>query len=191
MLVYLVTNKINGKRYVGQTSQSLQKRWNRHKSPMNHRRSSYLYNAICKYGAANFDVKPLVIVGTKQEMDYYEQELIKVWDLRNPKKGYNLTDGGGGMLGFKLSEETKRKMSEHVKSEEHRKKISAAKMGNKSRTGMTDTPESIKKRADSLRGRKLSLAHRLSLRIGQHNRLHTKKGIKNPKCEFCWVNNNG
>jgi group I intron endonuclease len=185
MLIYLITNKINGKRYVGQTSQSLQKRWNRHKSPMNHRRSSYLYNAICKYGAESFEIKPLVIVGTKQEMDYYEQELIKVLDLRNPEKGYNLTEGGGGMLGFKLSKETRQKMSDHVKSEEHRRKISIAKMGNKSRTGMKDTPESIKKRADSLRGRKLSATHRLSLRVGQHNRLHTNKGIKNPKCEFC------
>lgn len=185
MLVYLVTNKINGKRYVGQTSQPLQKRWNRHKSPMNHRRSSYLFSAICKYGANNFDIKPLVIVGTKQEMDYYEREFIKIWDLRNPEKGYNLTDGGGGMLGFKLSEETKRKMSQHIKSDEHRRNISLAKMGNKSRTGMRASEEEKRKRADSLRGRKLSAEHIQSLKIGSHNRYHVKCGIVNPKCSLC------
>ena len=51
-------------------------------------------------------------------MDYYEQELIRIWDLRNPEKGYNLTDGGGGMLGFKLSDETK-----------SREKMSASRIG--------------------------------------------------------------
>ena len=185
MLVYLITNKINGKRYVGQTSQTLQKRWNRHKSPMNHRNSSYLYNAICKYGAENFIVEPLVIVETKQEMDYYEQELIKVLDLRNPAKGYNLTDGGGGMLGFKLSEETKKKMSSHVKSEEHRLKISKAKMGNKSRTGMKASPEEIRKRSETLTGRKLSEEHIRSLEAGSHNRWHVNRNIKKAGCKLC------
>ncbi len=185
MLIYLVTNKINDKKYVGQTSQPLQKRWNRHKSRMNHRRSSYLFSAICKYGEESFEVKPLVIVGTKQEMDYYEQNLIKVWDLRNPEKGYNLTDGGGGMLGFKLSDETKQKMSRHIKPEAHRKNISIAKMGNKSRTGMKASDEEIRKRSASLMGRKLSVAHIRSLKVGSHNRYHVKRGIINPECELC------
>jgi group I intron endonuclease len=185
MLVYLVTNKINGKMYVGQTSQSLRKRWNRHKSPMNHRRSSYLFNAICKYGAGNFEVEPLVIVGTKQEMDFYETELIKFLDLRDPSKGYNLTEGGGGMLGFKLSDETRKKMSAHVKSPQHCKKISEAKMGNKSRTGMKASAEEIRKRSEALKGRKLSEEHVQSLRIGSHNRYHVKKGVINPECKLC------
>lgn len=170
MLVYLVTNKINGKRYVGQTSQSLQRRWNRHKSPMNHRRSSYLFNVICKYGANVFEVKPLVIVGTKQEMDYYEQELIKIWDLRNPNKGYNLTDGGGGMLGFKLSEETKQKMSQHVKSEQHCLRISEAKKGNKSRLGMSHTEETKIKMSKAALGRVFSKEHRRNLTLAQQRR---------------------
>lgn len=185
MLVYLVTNRINGKKYVGQTSQSLQRRWNRHKSPMNHRRSSYLFNAICKYGAENFEVKPLVMVGTKCDMDYYEQELIKIWNLRDPEKGYNLTEGGGGMLGFKLSIETKKKMSEHIKSPQHCKRISEAKMGNKSRTGMKASAEEIRKRSDSLMGRKLSECHVSSLKIGSHNRWHARRNIINPECKLC------
>jgi group I intron endonuclease len=185
MLIYLITNKINGKMYVGQTSQPFRKRWNRHKSPMNHRRSSYLFNAICKYGAENFNVETLAIVETKQEMDFYEKELIKFLDLRNPDKGYNLTDGGGGMLGFKLSDQTKEKMSRHVKSKEHCQKISESKMGNKSRTGQKASEEEKRKRAGSLRGRKLSIQHVESLKLGSHRRYHTNRGIKKVGCKFC------
>jgi group I intron endonuclease len=156
---------------------------------MNHRQNSHLFSAICKYGAENFKIESLVEVESKQEMDYYEKALIKIWDLQNSEKGYNLTEGGGGMLGFKLSEETKLKMSQHVKSEEHRKRISIAKMDNKSRTGMKDTEASIQKRANSLRGKKLSPAHIRSLRIGSHNRRHTKKGVLDLNCEFCKESN--
>lgn len=170
MLVYLVTNKINGKQYVGQTSQSLQKRWNRHKSPMNHRRSSYLFNSICKYGADAFEIKSLVIVETKQEMDYYERELIRILDLRNPEKGYNLTDGGGGMLGFKLSDETKSRMAAHIKTEEHRAKISKAKLGNKSRLGMKHSEETKQQMSLAAKGRKFSDEHRRNLSLAHQRR---------------------
>lgn len=170
MLVYLVTNKINGKKYVGQTSQVLEKRWKRHQYPLCRGRHSYLYSAICKYGVENFSIEPLVIVGTKWEMDFYERSLIKIWDLRNPDKGYNLTDGGGGMLGFKLSDETKRRMSEHVKSEDHRKKISLAKMGNQSRLGMKHSEETKRKMSEKAKGRKFSPEHLQHLREARNNR---------------------
>lgn len=170
MIVYLVTNRINGKRYVGQTSQPLQKRWNRHKSPMNHRRSSYLFNAINRHGADAFEIRPLVIVGTKQEMDLYEKQLIKIWDLRNPQKGYNLTEGGGGMLGFKLSKETKQKMSVHVKSEQHKARISASKMGNKSRLGIKHSEETKQRMSEKAAGRKFSEEHRQNLCLAWQRR---------------------
>jgi group I intron endonuclease len=170
LIVYLVTNKINGKRYVGQTSQTLKQRWNRHKSPMNHRHGVYLYHAIQKYGSENFEIKPLIYVDSKEWMDYYETALIKAWDLRNPDKGYNLTDGGGGMLGFKLSDETKQKMSEHVKTPEHRKKISEAKMGNQARLGMTHSEETKRKMSEAAKGRKFTEEHRRNLSLAHQRR---------------------
>lgn len=170
MIVYCITNKINGKKYVGQTSQSLNKRWKRHQYPFPHRRSSYLYNAIQKYGVENFEIKSLVIVKTKTDMDYYECELIRIWDLRNPEKGYNLTDGGGGMLGFRLSKETKRRMSEHIKSEEHKKKISKAKMGNKARLGLTHSEETKRLMSEKAKGRVFSKEHKHNLSLAQQRR---------------------
>jgi group I intron endonuclease len=170
MLIYLVINKINGKKYVGQTSQELYKRRKRHQRPFSHRRPSYLYNAIQKYGVENFDIKTLIIVGSKEEMDYYEQKLIKLWDLRNSEKGYNLTDGGGGMLGFKLSEETKQKMSEHVKSAEHCKRISKSKMGNKSHLGLKHSEETKRLMSERAKGRKFSEEHKKNLSLAQQRR---------------------
>ena len=170
MIVYLIVNNINGKKYVGQTSQVLTKRWSRHKSSISHRKNSYLYNAIQKYGADNFTIKPLVIVGSKEEMDFYERALIKVWDLRNAEKGYNLTDGGGGMLGFHLSAETRKRMAEHIKSQEHRNKISLAKIGNQSRLGLKHSEETKRKMSAAAKGRKFSEEHKHNLSLAQQRR---------------------
>ena len=170
MFVYVVINKIDGKRYVGQTSQALMKRWKRHQFSFPHRRSSYLYNAIKKHGVENFEIKPLVQVGSKWEMDLYERGMIQAWDLRNPSKGYNLTDGGGGILGFKLSDETKKRMAEYVKTAEHRKKISEAKMGNESRLGMKHTEETKRRMSEVAKGRKFTEEHNRNLSLAQQRR---------------------
>jgi group I intron endonuclease len=186
MVVYLVTNRIDGKRYVGQTSQALETRWKRHQYPYGHRRgNSYLFNAISKHGIQNFKIEPLVFVETKEEMDFFEQAYIKAWDLRNPEKGYNLTNGGGGMLGFKLSEETKNRMSAYVKTEAHRRKISEAKMGNKSRLGTPHTDEARRRISDAHKGVPLSAAHVAALKAASHRRHHVNRGITNPKCLLC------
>jgi group I intron endonuclease len=182
MLIYLITNNINGKQYVGQTSQSFDKRWKRHLKPFRHRRNSYLYNAICKYGVNNFSKDILVEVSTKQEMDFYEIALIRALDLRNPDVGYNLTDGGGGMLGFKLSKATKRRMSKHVKSDEHRKNLSISKMGNTARLGMKHSEETKRKMSAAAMGRKFSKEHKHNLSLAHQRRrqLNTEPQLYKP-----------
>lgn len=221
MFVYLVTNKINGKKYVGQHSGDSLKRYWRHCT--NHALSGsidkpYLYNAIRKYGIQNFIIEPIVLVETKQEMDSHEKRLIADLNTRKPN-GYNLTDGGDGVLGFKHSEEsneknrqahlgkkmseqssekkrlamigfkhtneTKQRMSEYVKTEDHCNKISTAKMGNKSRTGMPHSEESKRRISDSHKGVPLSESHKAALRKARHIQWHVARGIINPNCKFC------
>ena len=162
MLVYLITNIINGKRYVGQTKQNLQKYWEHclRRARAGSWAKPALYAAMRKHGIENFSIRCLVIVGTKQEMDYYERGLIKSFGLRNREKGYNCTDGGEGGLGLRHTEETKRKMSiaalgnqngmGHRLSEEAKDKLK----GNKHAFGYRHTEEAKRRIGLSLVGNK-------------------------------------
>ena len=103
--VYLITNKINNKKYVGITTKKLQRRFNKHV-----RENEYqLGDAIKKYGSENFTIKlieklPLNILGTR------EQYWIKHYNTFKGD-GYNATKGGCGLKGMKHTAETKQKIS--------------------------------------------------------------------------------
>ena len=175
MLVYLITNKINGKQYVGQhAGLDLEVYWRRNVwlALNNYQGKRLLYRAIRKYGEGNFEIVPLVIVKSKKEMDKYEIGLIAHLDLCNPEKGYNLTQGGGGSFGFKPDEETRQKMSKsHIglkMPESHSRKLSERNKGNKYAFGKKMTEEHCQalikintgaKRSEDTR-RKLSESHK-------------------------------
>ena len=94
--LYCHTNRVNGKRYVGQTTDTMGGRWKEHVSAAKqHRGARLLGAAIRKYGSDVFDHEVLeVIVATQQEADITEAEWIKRKESRAPT-GYNLTAGGG------------------------------------------------------------------------------------------------
>lgn len=102
--VYCHTNKYNGKRYVGATSQNVMDRWqngkhyNRHKS---------FYEDILKYGWQNFSHEILYTKLTKSEAERIEKDLIKKWHLTNSLYGYNVRNGGNLR---RLSKETREKI---------------------------------------------------------------------------------
>lgn len=90
MIIYRITNLINGKLYIGQTSKTLNCRWAVHKSC---KRITPLTSALKKYGSENFSIFPIVTALAVQFMDELEREAIKCADCIYPK-GYNLLDGG-------------------------------------------------------------------------------------------------
>ena len=110
MIVYLITNTVNGKRYVGQTKRPLSIRWTQHKADAKRGRNTPLYNAIRKYGAVVFLVKPLTICENRDMMDSAEKSYIKLYKTKDRNSGYNLTDGGEGQPGVSPSAETRAKM---------------------------------------------------------------------------------
>lgn len=122
--VYIYTNKINKKMYVGQTCQGLHERAgnNGYRYMKN---NNYFGNAIKKYGFENFEVEVFADKLTKDEANSMEKLLIKKLNTMYPN-GYNLTAGGDGTCGYKHTEEAKTKMSECAKnrSEESRLKNS-------------------------------------------------------------------
>jgi group I intron endonuclease len=175
MLVYLVTNKINGKKYVGQhVGDDLQRYWRRKTCEAKRRKHQALFSAILKYGKENFKIEPLVIVGTKQDMDFYERQFILKLRTKAPE-GYNLTDGGGGSLGRSPSFEL-------------RKRISKALIGRSKPNKLKGIPRSLEvkeKISKTHMGKVLSDFHIQQLKLGSHNRWHVKKGIVNPECKLC------
>ena len=152
MFVYQITNKINGKKYIGQhAGVDLKKYWqhNVYRAIAGFRGKPALYRAICKYGSENFEIKPLVVVETKSEMDRYEIDLIESLDTANPNKGYNITAGGGGSYGTKKDEKTRAKMAaSHTglkMPESHRRKLAERNKGNKYALGRKMTKENFDK----------------------------------------------
>lgn len=108
--VYCHTNKINNKKYVGITSEKPEKRW---KNGLGYKHNDYFFNAILKYGWEEFSHEILYTDLSKHDAEQIEIRLIDKWNLTNREKGYNIE--GGGNLGKKVSNETKKKISEATK----------------------------------------------------------------------------
>ena len=129
--VYVHRNKINGKRYVGITS-NLKLRW---RNGGGYRPQPYFWRAIQKYGCNNFEHEILLQNETHEYACKAERCLIKHYKTKNPLYGYNLTDGGDGPRGLIVTEETRQKMSESHKGkklpDEQKKMLSETRIGEK------------------------------------------------------------
>lgn len=104
--IYKVTNKINGKIYIGQTIQSVKDRWYRHcgksgisKAELN----THFKRAILKYGKENFTVETIEVCDSTKLND---REKFYISYYNSYINGYNSTIGGqDGSKPFKTSEE--------------------------------------------------------------------------------------
>jgi group I intron endonuclease len=120
MEVYLVTNKVNGKQYVGQTVYTLKRRWSSHGSDVKRNRGPHaLVHAIVKYGKENFSIKTLRFCKTREELNSIEKHFIMKLKTKAPN-GYNITDGGDGTLGVPYTD---------VQLEKFRKTIGDSRKG--------------------------------------------------------------
>lgn len=151
--VYKITNKINGKCYIGQTKGSLEDRWKGHCDAARRGANIYFARAIRKYGSTNFSVEalarvPIVHLGLAEK--------IFIIDYGSYENGYNSTPGGEGWaLGMHHSEKSKRKISEAHKgiklSDEHRSRIAEVTKGNKSALGHRLSEEARKRLSHAIK----------------------------------------
>jgi hypothetical protein len=98
MEIYLITNTVNGKHYVGQTKTTAHKRFLSHLKDARRDDANccpILKNAIQKHGAENFKVERIAIAQTQEELDRLEIELIQSHNCLFPD-GYNICIGGNG-----------------------------------------------------------------------------------------------
>lgn len=90
--IYLLTNLVNGKKYVGQTVHKPEFRWSAHIYEMRGLSKRYLTNAIRRYGVENFSAE-VIHTCTEALLDAAERYFIQVHSTLRPN-GYNLTNGG-------------------------------------------------------------------------------------------------
>ena len=101
-VVYLISNSINDRKYVGITIRSLKERWNNHRGLVN-RSKKPLYLAMKELGRDNFSISILMIIDIDDveklqfELDMLEVKYIKEYNafIKWENGGYNLTTGGG------------------------------------------------------------------------------------------------
>ena len=143
--IYVITNICNDKRYVGQTIVKPHIRWSQHKSAFKHfiktgEKSQVIYLAFRKYGLESFTFEVILSVLAIEDLDNLECEFIEILSAYN--NGYNMTLGGGGVRGVKVSQETRDKRAAKMRgsnhplygvpmSQETKDKISKAHMGKK------------------------------------------------------------
>jgi group I intron endonuclease len=109
--VYLVTNTINGKRYVGQSKcDDIQTRWASHRKMLKDSIGRYLLAAYHKYGINNFKFQ-IICICFDECCDELEEQYIKKFNTLVPG-GYNLKTGGKSS---RHSEETKQLIAKRLR----------------------------------------------------------------------------
>lgn len=141
--IYCITNKINGKKYIGQSIDIID-RFRQHKKKSS---NQIISKAIRKYGVDNFNFE-ILLRCPHMCMNYWENYYIIKHNTINPI-GYNLESGGTDR--YFISNETRNKMSISAKnrpkiSEETKTKLSKASKGRKW------SPESKAKLSNSVKG---------------------------------------
>ena len=109
--VYLVTNLISNKHYIGKTNHK-NIRWSQHKSKARTKTSNHFYNSIRKYGKENFTFEILKEFESEIVAYEYERVLVKLFSLKNRKYGLNSCDGGGRPTGYKVKNKIKKYFKE-------------------------------------------------------------------------------
>lgn len=105
-IIYKATNKVNGKVYIGQTVKTLEARIIGHLSSSRSGKypSNYFFRAMNKYGEDAFQWEEIDHADTPEELNEKEIYWIDFYNS-NGEGGYNLTDGGHGVRGYKVTEE--------------------------------------------------------------------------------------
>ena len=147
MNIYKVTNRLNGKAYIGQTVQPVSIRWTAHVCRAKDRRHP-LHKAIEEHGKDAFYLETLSVCDDKALADAAEIYFIDHFQTMSPN-GYNQTTGG-----------TRCKYSD-----EARERISSAVMG--TQIGRTHKQETIQKMRAAHKGKVISQRQRELARINQ------------------------
>jgi group I intron endonuclease len=110
--------------YIGQTI-NYTKRYNSYKnSNTSNKSQGKIYNSIKKYGFDKHNVSILRLC-SREELNFWENFYIKLFDTFKSRDGLNLTSGGDS---FEISNETKKKLRESIINNPSRMEESAKRI---------------------------------------------------------------
>ncbi len=112
-IIYCATNQKNNKKYIGQTIKTLRQRKAKHIVNALHHNSSFKFHqAIRKYGKDGFE---WTIIETVNESIIDERERYNINKFDSLDHGYNMTEGGQDIRGYRHTEETKKKIGDSMR----------------------------------------------------------------------------
>lgn len=121
--IYITTNLINGKRYLGQ--KKFDRKWKEYLGS-----GKIFKNAVKKYGKDNFKRNIVYICSSAEELNKIEYDLSLFFNVVESPDWYNMVFGGGTTSGIKVTEDVRKKLSaarkkntiEHPEYDEHHSK---------------------------------------------------------------------
>lgn len=146
-IVYLITNLVNGKRYVGITTRPLNQRWTSHLAQSKRHPRRPICAAIRKYGRDSFKIEQIDVSDSSACLKQLEIHWIACLETKKSTKGYNATLGGDGTSGQIFSASTRAKMSAASKRR-------------------AEAPGGLERLSSLCKGRKLTLEHRAKISAG-------------------------
>jgi len=190
--IYLFTNMIDGKKYVGQTkAKKAEHRWNAHRRGSKSGAKTYVHRAIARDGWENFE-KKIIWVGCIALLNDKETQYIdKHNSFVDGGHGYNLTRGGG------VESKSRRVIAKHKKAAkrrwedpEERAKQSERKKANwldpayreaatLAQTGKTLSKRTCRKISAAKLGKKASEATRATMSV-----THRQRYVDEPTLRF-------
>lgn len=184
--IYAIRNKINGMVYIGSTVK-FSMRFATHRYKLNNGVTSNrkLLESWSEYGSHAFEFVILIICG-KENLKYYEQRTIDIY--QSVSDGFNISPDAASNIGVKATDETKKKMSlAHMGNDrclgkklsvEVRAKISASLIGNKRCLGHKASDEARARMSAASKGKPKSEQARINMRnalILRHQRAREAK----------------
>lgn len=163
MIIYKITNKINGKVYIGQTVQYSTRRISNHKYYLRHNKhyATHMQRAWNKYGEDSFTFEHIDKASNIDELNEKEQYWIAFYKSIDPNFGYNSDRGGKNKrMTDRQKEALRQRMIGNTHSvgkkqnlsDEQRKRRSETAI--KNNTGRIYSKETRKKIGDHFRGEK-------------------------------------
>lgn len=120
MLIYKITNDVNSKLYIGQTTKTLEQRIQNHRNSFVSGVDNHLYRAMRKYGWDKFHFEVIAEVTDQDTLDELEAYYISKYDtIRN---GYNMAPGG--KINIMYSDVVKSRHDAKMRTPEVRHRIS-------------------------------------------------------------------